>query len=80
MLFAHGDRRRHDSGETRPPGLYLVEREGAPGDQSWLVSGVGVSGPDDPVAILASVPLTDEPWRPLKQGELLTISGGRVVG
>jgi glutamine amidotransferase len=80
LLFAHGDRRRHDSGETRPPGLYLVERETAPGDDSWLVSGVEMSGAEAPVTILASVPLTDEPWRPLNQGELLMIDNGRVIG
>lgn len=80
LLFAYGDRRRHDSGEVRPPGLYLVEREEAPQGHSWLVSGVDVSGTVDPVAILASVPLTNEPWRPLDQGELLMISAGRVVG
>lgn len=80
LLFAYGDRRQHDSGETRSPGLYLVERKQAPEDNSWLVSGVDISGPEEPVVILASVPLTDEPWRPIAQGELLMISAGRVVG
>lgn len=80
LLFAHGDRRRHDTGEVRPPGLYLVQRSVTPEDRSWLASGVDLSGPDQAVAILASVPLTEEPWRPLRQGELLMISGGRLMG
>jgi len=79
LLFAHGDRRQHDTGEVRPPGLYLVQHSDTRRDRSWLASGVDVSGPDQPIAILASVPLTNESWRPLAQGELLMISDGRVM-
>jgi len=79
LMFAHGDQRRHDTGEVRPPGLYLVQANTIPEDQSWLATGLNVSGPEQPVAILASVPLTAEPWEPLRQGELLMIAAGRVL-
>jgi glutamine amidotransferase len=79
LLFAYGDQRQHDTGVVAPPGLHLLQRRVMPDDQALGASGVDVSGPDQAVCILASVPLTDEPWRPLAQGELLMISSGRVV-
>jgi glutamine amidotransferase len=66
-VFAHGHRRRNDAGEIRPPGLHLLCRR--------------CTGIDDgvDVALVASVPLTDEPWRPLAEGEIIVLRGGRVV-
>jgi predicted glutamine amidotransferase len=31
------------------------------------------------MVMLASVPLTDEPWRPLREGELVAVSAGRMI-
>lgn len=66
-VFAHAHRRRHDDGEIRPPGMYLLCRHCA-----------GVEDGVD-VALVASVALTTEPWRPLDEGELVVLRGGRVV-
>lgn len=80
LLFAYGDQRQHDSGVVGPPGLHLLQRWEMPEERTLGTSGVDVSGPDQAVSILASVPLTDEPWRPLVQGELLMLRAGRVIG
>ncbi|MGE5186116.1 MAG: class II glutamine amidotransferase [Acidobacteriota bacterium] len=67
-VFAHGHRRRNDSGAIEPPGLHVLCRrcrEGGAGDQD--------------VALVASVPLTREAWRPLAEGELIVLRDGRVV-
>ncbi len=66
-LFAHGHRRRDDTGEIRPPGLHLLCRR-------CTATADGVD-----VALVASVPLTDEPWRPLAEGELVVLRQGKVV-
>jgi glutamine amidotransferase len=68
VVFAHGDRRRTDDGAIRPPGLHLLCRHCAAIDD-------GVDA-----ALVASVPLSPEPWRPLEEGELVVLRAGRVVG
>jgi predicted glutamine amidotransferase len=79
LLFAHGHRRRHDDGTEGPPGLHVVRREDVPDDATWLASGVDLGEAAEPVAVIASVPLTEEPWRPLEEGELLVLARGRIV-
>ena len=79
-LFAHGHRRMSATGEIRPPGLHLLCRScNASGDCAAL-TGVTI-GPDESqqVALLASVPLSDEPWQPLGDGEIVVLRDGRAV-
>lgn len=66
-IFAHAHRRKADDGEIRPPGLHVLCRHCAAVDD-------GVD-----VALIASVPLSAEPWRPLAEGEVVVVRGGRVV-
>jgi len=79
LVFAHGDRRTQPGGSIAAPGLHLIEREAVPEDASWLACGVEIESGSDPIAIVASVPLTNESWRPLAEGELLVLSSGRVI-
>lgn len=67
-VFAHGDRRRSDAGAIEPPGLHVLCRHCA-------------AGPDEQqhVALVASVPLSSEPWQPLAEGEVIALRDGRVV-
>jgi putative membrane protein len=62
-LFIHGHRRRHLAGAPAvPPGLHLLCRRCAPGQQ---------------VVLAASVALTSEPgWQPLAEGELVVAQRG----
>lgn len=65
-LFAHGHRRiQPASGHVEPPGLWRLQRECHEGGQSVL--------------LLASVPLSNEAWQPLTEGELFAARYGRRV-
>lgn len=80
VLFAHGDRRTQADGTIRAPGLHRLHRQ-CPG-KTRLPDPVGVSigsaGQD--VVLIASVPLTDEQWEPLHEGEVFAVAGGRIAG
>jgi glutamine amidotransferase len=79
VLFAHAHKRKQPDGTIAAPGLHLIAREDVYDDRNWLAAGVNVSTTPDPVTIVASVPLSKERWRPLRPGELLVISKGRVL-
>ncbi|MDA8051141.1 MAG: class II glutamine amidotransferase [Rhodospirillales bacterium] len=80
LLFGHAHRRRHPDG-IHPPGLHLLLRgEGA--RHHPLIGGVSLeteSAIAHPLALLASVPLTGESWRPLPEGGLVALAHGRLI-
>ncbi|HHB12777.1 MAG TPA: class II glutamine amidotransferase [Chromatiales bacterium] len=80
-LFCHGDRRLH-SGESvfRPPGLHLLERRCRTGGSRLRMAALSVASlaEHQRVALVASVPLSDEPWAPMEAGELLVLRDGVV--
>jgi glutamine amidotransferase len=65
-IFAHAHRRRTDHGSIEPPGLHVLCRR-------------CVEATDQEVALVASVPLTSESWRPLAEGELVVLQAGRMI-
>ena len=79
-LFAHGHRRTSVSGEICPPGLYVLCRSCTASSDGVPLTGVSI-GPeeDQQVALIASVPLSDERWEPLLEGEIVVLREGRVV-
>ena len=79
-LFAHGNRRMQGAtGRIAPPGLWILERHCKPGDPAPDCSGGVTIGPGGrAVAMIASVPLTDDAWRPLSEGELVVVQNGEV--
>ncbi|MEO6986647.1 MAG: class II glutamine amidotransferase [Paralcaligenes sp.] len=80
-LFAHGHKRWHADG-IRPPGLHLLRRTCAGGSGAFTTGGLSIASTSDvqDIALVASVPLTSgEPWRELGEGEIIAISGGRIV-
>jgi predicted glutamine amidotransferase len=80
-LFAHGHRRltRLD-GPIEPPGLWTLRRHRAPSDPPPVhEAGVAVVHGDTAAVFIASVPLTDEAWRPLHEGELMAVRDGEVI-
>ena len=82
LLFAHGNERTQEAGQpTRPPGLYMLSRRCPAGDEELRAAGVRVRAghPEQEVVLFASTPLTDEPWQPLAQGELIVVSDGQVL-
>ena len=77
LLIAHGHRRTNAEGELVAPGLHLLERScsiiNAP-----PIDGLGLEPQcgDQQVMVIASVPLSDEPWQPFAEGELVAVAGG----
>jgi len=79
-LFAHGHRRiQLASGRIEPPGLWCLQRKCADPAGTTDLAGVAVVPAPQSVVLLASVPLSDEAWRPLAEGELLVAQSGRLV-
>jgi predicted glutamine amidotransferase len=80
-LFAHGHRRLTGlGGQVEPPGLWALQRfrtlaDPAPAHEA----GVAVTHGDNAALFIASVPLTEEPWRPLREGELMAVRDGDVI-
>jgi predicted glutamine amidotransferase len=78
-LFAHGHRRTQPDGTIAPPGLWQLQRR-CPVDVDALPqAGVAIEPDrrDQEITLLASVPLTAEPWRRLAEGELVVVRNGR---
>lgn len=79
-LFVHADRRTQPDGRLRAPGLYLLQR------YCWRTSpelhdaGVNLTSIRQDVALVASVPLTDELWEPLGEGDLIALKDGLCFG
>jgi glutamine amidotransferase len=80
-LFAHGHRRRQRAGgRAEPPGLWVLQRHCAPTDPSPdHRAGVSIDHAEQVALLVASVPLTDEAWRPLSEGELVAVRAGDVL-
>lgn len=66
-LFVHAHRRTQSSGRVEAPGLHVLERT------------CSRDGSVQRVALVASVPLTDEPWEALPEGTVLVLQGGAVL-
>jgi glutamine amidotransferase len=79
-LFVHSHRRIQSDGETRPPGLHLLERSCNEQAVDLTQSGVMLAPVAQELALIASVPLTDEPWEPIDEGEVVALTQGMVWG
>jgi glutamine amidotransferase len=79
-LFAHGNRRIQVTGQVSPPGLWLLQRHCKPGDPAPdCDGGLAIGTGERSVALIASVPLSDDAWRPLSEGELVVVRNGDVL-
>jgi len=80
-LFAHGHRRiQAATSRVEPPGLVWLQRRCRMGEAGFAASGLSIEGAQQSVVLLASVPLTDEPWHSLCEGEVIAIRGGEIAG
>ncbi len=80
VLFAHGHRRiQSASGRTEPPGLFMLSRQCGHAHESVQAQGVSIAAGFQEVTLIASVPLSSEPWRPLAEGEVVAVAAGRLV-
>lgn len=80
-LFAHGHRRlQPSSGRIEAPGLHLLCRRCTAEAPVVAGHGVAVAAGFQEVVLVASVPLSDEPWKALAEGEVVAITAGTVRG
>ncbi len=80
VLFAHGHRRKHaDTGRVEAPGLLMLLRQCQLGSQEAAMIGLAIRGDHQNIALFASVPLTNERWEPLAEGELVAVTGGQIA-
>jgi predicted glutamine amidotransferase len=80
-LFVHGHKRTHADG-IRPPGLHVLARACAAESGPFAADGLSIEPAESAqeVVLAASVPLTaGEPWRPLADGQIVVLRGGRIV-
>ena len=83
VLFAHADRRRQPlTGKVTAPALYRLECPA--GDKAALVHDSESAGAEKKataqrVILLATVPLTQEAWTPMREGEVLVVRQGEIV-
>ena len=67
LLFAHGHRRTQPDGTIAPPGLTMLTRSCSVDPDALAAAGVGL-GAAQLITLFASVPLTNEAWQPLTEG------------
>ncbi|MBK1705475.1 class II glutamine amidotransferase [Halochromatium glycolicum] len=79
-LFVHADRRTQPDGHLRAPGLYLLQRYCWRTAPELHDAGVNLTSIRQDVALVASVPLTDELWEPLGEGDLIALKDGLCFG
>ena len=80
VLFAHADRRLQPlTGQVTTPALYRLECPA--GDKTVLVydGDFGDAPATQRLILLASVPLTDEAWTPMPEGEVLVVRQGEII-
>ncbi len=77
-LFVHAHRRTQSGGDIRPPGLHLLVRSCNEEAVDLTASGVMLAPVAQELVLIASVPLTDEPWEPVAEGEVIAITRGIV--
>lgn len=77
-LFVHAHRRTQNDGELRPPGLHLLVRSCNEQAVDLTKSGVILAPVAQELTLVASVPLTDEPWEPMREGEVIAVTEGVV--
>ena len=80
VLFAHGHWRKHaNTGKVEAPGLVSLQRQCQQDETGIIASGLSIRGDNQHMALFASVPFTNEHWKPLAEGELVAVSRGQLV-
>ena len=78
-LFVHAHIRKQNDGVERPPGLHLLVRSSNQQAVDLTESGIMLAPVAQELALVASVPLTDdEPWEPIAPGEVVALRQGCV--
>jgi glutamine amidotransferase len=80
-LFVHAHRRTQADGSIAAPGLWRLHRRCPRDSEALDGAGVQIQGAKgmQEIFLAASVPLTDEPWTALGDGEVLAIRNGCLL-
>ena len=80
-LFVHSHKRTQSDGEVKPPGLFVLTRQGHH-ESHCEIPGVNLQCEHDlpDMALVASMPLTDENWEPLPTETITVLHHGKVKG
>lgn len=78
VLYAHAHKRIQTNGEVKPPGLHVLVRQCEESGPDLEGAGITLTTVAQEVCLLASVPLTDEPWMPLAEGEVMVVKHGQI--
>lgn len=77
-LFAHAHRRMQADGGIAPPGLWRLARRCRCDSDVPPSERFNSGGGEQEVMLFASVPLSNEPWESLAEGEVLAVSHGTI--
>lgn len=77
-LFAFGNRRKQANGKIEAPGLHYLIRKCQKEDNVEL-SGVNLQTEKQSIVLIASVPLSNEDWKPFTENQLMVIKNGKPV-
>ncbi len=80
-LFAHSHKRLHKGSQhAEPSGLWTLQRHCAPVDPPLAhEAGVAIAQEERVSLFIASVPLTNEAWQPMAEGELVAVRHGQLL-
>lgn len=80
-LFAHSHKRLHKgSQQAEPPGLWMLQQHCSPAaPPPAQVAGVAIAHDERVSMFIASVPLTNEAWKPMAEGELVAVRHGQLL-
>lgn len=79
-LFAHGHWRKSSvTHKLEAPGLVYLQHQCPSTGATITANGLSVTAADQAITLVASVPLTREPWQTMIKGELNVFRGGRIV-
>lgn len=81
VLFAHGHKRTQTDKHVGPPGLTRLRRHCPVEAMDTITDAVSIrhGGGQQDITLFASVPLTDEEWLPMDEGELLVAQNGELL-
>lgn len=78
-LFAFANRRTQLDGNIKPPGLHYLRRDGETHRRVNKLAGIELDGSAQEIMLFASVPLSQEPWCPFKENELIVCKNGQIL-
>ncbi len=84
-LYAYANKRKNSDGVVKPPGLYYLCRRCEQDIETATIALQGMAletatgGATQEVVLFASVPLSDENWRPFEENQMIVCRDGKII-